>query len=229
MFSGRSLPPLLRAKQAELDVQDLCGLLQIHWQLGTVKLRSALYTRVDQALLLWGAIAFAIFATAQFSPLSWVLQAYLWSALAAAGAIATVTLTWFWARVERLAWIVYLWVALVVAGVVLTDLGIFCGWGLVLVNLCPLWLGLAALGYALTGLGLRSRTFGCIGGIHALAIALLPGAIAWQFLFAGLVLGGCLLVLSELQWDMRAPVESPVLTDTEREFNRQQARRRTTV
>jgi len=82
MVAPSSPMPLLRTKQTELDVQDLYGLLQIQLQIGGVKLRSALYTRVDRALL---------------------LQAYLWSAPTAVGAIATLALTLFWAGVERAA------------------------------------------------------------------------------------------------------------------------------
>ena len=220
-LSGDSIP-VLRAKQPELDIQDLCGLLRIQWQIGTIKLRSVFYTRIDQAFLLWGLIALIIFATAQFFPLSWVLQAYIWSSLTVVGTGAMITLTQFWARVEQLSWVVYTWAMLMVVGVVLTDLGIFAGWGFLLINLCPLWLGISALGYLLTGLGLRSRAFLGIGSIHLVGMALLPTLIGWQFLFTGVVIGGCLILLSELQWDMRGPIESPVLNEVEQEFNRQQ-------
>ncbi|WP_232214589.1 hypothetical protein [Rubidibacter lacunae] len=216
----------MRPKQSELDIQDLRGLLQVRLQLGTVQLHSAFYTRVDQALLLWSSIAIAIFATAQFSPLSWVFQAYLWTALTITGTIIVATLTRFWARVEQLSWVVRMWGLLTISGVVLTDLGIFLGWGIVLMNLCPLWFGIVALGYFFTGIGLRSRTFLGIGSIHLLAISLLPLVLGWQFLFTGLVIGGSLVLLSELQWDMRPPVESPTLSASERQFNRQQHHRR---
>ena len=226
MNLGIGSGPILRAKQHELDIQDVCGLLRIHWQIGPFNLHSAFYTRVDQAFLLWGTISFVIFAVAHFFPISWSLQAYVWSALTIAGTIAMTNLTQFWARVEQLSWVVYGWGILMVAGVVLTDLGIFLGWGNILSNLCPMWLALVALGYFITGIGLQSRSFLFIAGIHALGLAVLPNVISWQFLFTGIVMGGCLMLLSQMQWDMRPPIESPVLTETERVFNREQHRRR---
>lgn len=46
--------PVLRRKQTDLDMQDLCGLLKVRLQLGSLRLLSVAYTRVDQAILLWG-------------------------------------------------------------------------------------------------------------------------------------------------------------------------------
>ena len=51
-------------------------------------------------------------------------------------------------------------------GVPLTDLGIFLGWGQILIHLCDLWLGLSAIGYLCTGLGMRSRTLIISSIIH---------------------------------------------------------------
>ena len=62
-------------------------------------------------------------------------------------------------RVERVSWILYSWAILMITGLVLTDCSIFAGWGGLLLHLCDLWLGLSAIGYFCTGVGLRSRTF----------------------------------------------------------------------
>ncbi|MGC9505359.1 hypothetical protein [Baaleninema sp.] len=224
LFSSQE--PLLREKQDALDIQDLCGLLRIQWKLGKFTVFSAFYTRIDQALWLWGSIALIIFATAQFFPISWTIQAYIWSILTALGTVAMAILTRFWVRVEQLSWIVYVWAILMGFGLLITDLGIFLGIGRILLNLCPLWLGISALGYFATGWGMRSQTFIAIGMVHLLGIALLPNFMAWQFLFTGLLIGGSLFLLSELQWDMRPPIESPVLSDYELEFNRKQHQNR---
>ncbi|MEB3210452.1 MAG: hypothetical protein VKL39_03830 [Leptolyngbyaceae bacterium] len=104
--------------------------------------------------------------------------------------------------------------------------GIFLGWGWVILHLCQLWLGLSALGYVLTGWGVRSRTFLIAGGCHLIGIALLPLFSLWPFLFSGIIIAGTLLFLSEVQWDMRPPSDKPFLSDEENEFNQaQQARR----
>ncbi|WP_017658859.1 hypothetical protein [Baaleninema simplex] len=224
-----SKEPLLREKQDALDIQDLCGLLQIQWKVGKFTLFSAFYTRIDQALWLWGSIALVIFATAQFFPISWTIQAYLWSILTCAGTVAMAMLTRFWVRVEQLSWIVYVWAGLMGLGLLLTDFGIFFGVGTILLNLCSLWLGLSAIGYFATGLGMRSRTFVAMGIVHLLGIAILPNLMAWQFLFTGILIGGSLFLLSELQWDMRPPIDSPVLSETEKQFNRQQHHRRQSI
>lgn len=217
-----SAEPVLRTKQTHLDIQDICGLLKIHWQIGTVKLWSGFYTRVDQSLLLWGLLSFGIFTAAQFLPISWVTQAYCSSVLTLLGTLAMVVLTQFWARVEQLTWIIAVWGSLMMTGLILTDAGIFWGWGQLLTYLCPLWLGLSAVGYVATGIGMHSRTFLLIGVIHLLGIGLAQILVGWQFLLTGVVMGGSLLVLSELQWDMRPPIESPVLSETEKQFNREQ-------
>ena len=222
MFVDTKSQPILRTKQAELDIQDMCGLLRIHWQIGDFKLHSAFYTRIDQAFLVWGIIATVIFAAAQFFPINWVHQAYVWTVVTLLGTVAMTGLTHFWARVEQFMWVVCVWAGLMIAGLALTDLGIFLGWGVILANLSPLWLGIVALGYIITGLGMGSRTFLGIGGLHLLGIALLPTILGWQFLFTGILMGGSLVFLSQLQWDMRPPIQSPVLTQAERQFNRQQ-------
>jgi uncharacterized membrane protein YqjE len=109
---------------------------------------------------------------------------------------------------------------------ILTNLGIFGGWGIILMNLCSLWLGSCAIGYFLTGLGLKSRLFMLIGLIHLLTIAILPMISGWQFVTTGFVIASSLVLLSEVQWDMREAITSPVLSETEQAFNWQQRQQR---
>lgn len=214
--------PLLRDKQQDLDFQDLQGLWRIDWKIKDVTLYSGFYTRIDQVFIIWGAIAAAIFATAQFVTLSWTTQAIVWSALTVVGTVGMVSLTWFWVSVERLRWVVYGWAILILGGLALTDLGIFLGWGEILLRLCPLWLGLSAVGYFLTGLGLRSRALVFTSFIHLLGILVLPYVAAWQFLATGGVISCSLLLLAQLQWDMRSPIEYDLLTLEQKQFNQRQ-------
>lgn len=218
--------PLLRDKQAALDVQDLQGILNIEWKIRNKTLFSGIYTRVDQVFIIWGLLAAIFFTTAQFLPISWTTQAILWSTLSLIATSSMVVFTWFWVSVERLRWVVYSWVLLVLTGLIVTNLGIFLGWGKVLMHLCPLWLGLSATGYFYTGLGLKSRTLILNSLVHLIAIALLPHISAWQFLATGIVMGFSLLILAQLQWDMRSPITYDLLTLEQREFNRQQQKLR---
>lgn len=218
--------PIVRIKQQHLDVQDLKGLWKINWKIGNLTLFSRLYTRIDQVFLLFGWSSLIIFTIAQFLPISWTTQAYWWSALTAIGTLGMVALTYCWVKIERVTWLVYWWTLLMAVGLGLTNLGLFCGWGEILLNLCPLWLGLSALGYWATGLGLQSRAFIMAGFLHLLAIFGLPYLTAWQFLATGIVMGGTLLFLAEVQWDMRLPLESALLTVEQLAFNREQQRKR---
>lgn len=214
--------PLLRDKQAALDFQDLQGIVSLEWKIRNKILFSGSYTRIDQIFVIWGVLAATIFTTAQFLPISWTTQAIWWTALSLIGIVSMVAFTWFWVSVERLRWVVGCWVLLVLAGLGLTDLGIFLGWGEVLMHLCPLWLGLSAVGYFYTGLGLGSRTLTLTGLVHLVMIALLPYLSGWQFLATGIVMGFSLLILAQLQWDMRSPIAYDLLTPQQQEFNRQQ-------
>ena len=214
--------PVLRPKQQALDIQDLEGLLQVNLRFGQKSLYKTAYTRVDLGIMLWVPIVAVIFTTAQFSPISWQTQAILWSALTLIGTIAMTALTRYWAKIEHVSWVVYAWGLLAIAGLAITDLAIFQGLPLILINLCPLWLGLSAVGYILTGIGLRSRALLLCGLAHAGAIFLLPYVMAWQFIFTGLVMKACLILLAELQWDMRPPIDSAWLTPEQKEFNRRQ-------
>jgi hypothetical protein len=214
--------PIIRSKQEELDYQDRKGLLSFEVKVGDRTIISAFYTRIDQVFVVWGLICATIFFTAQFVPISWVIQAGLWTALTLGGTVSMVILTHFWVRVERLEWLLYGWVMLMVGGVVVTDLAIFLGWGQVLMRLCPLWLGVCALGYFCTGLGMRSRAFTIAALLHLLSIPLLPYVGGWQFLTTGLVMATNLLLFSAVQWDMRPPIEYQVLSLEQREFNHKQ-------
>jgi len=222
MSFSNSTEPLLRTKQTALDVQDLQGLLRIYWQVGNKTIFSGFYTRIDQVFILWGLINALIFSTAQFFPLSWHLQAIFWSTLSVVGLGGMVILVHYWVRVEKVVWVVYAWILLMLSGVILTDFSIFLGWGEVLIRLCPLWLVLNALGYFCTGIGLQSRTFMFTGLIHLLSIGILPYVGGWQFLTTGIVIVVSLLLLAEMQWDMRSPIDSDVLTSEQKEFNRKQ-------
>ena len=136
-------------------------------------------------------------------------------------------LAWFWVKVERFRWLIYLWSALVLIGLALTDYGIFMGSGIILSNLCPLWLMLCALGYGAMGLGMRSRTFLMVAALHSLAIPALSLAPAYQFSMTAIVMSSCLFFLAEVQWDMRPPVFSEALSPEQNAFNRTQHQLRT--
>ena len=193
--------PLLCRKQSIFDLPEMPGLWRFHWQIGNITVFSTFYTRLDQACIVWGVISIVIFAAAQFLPISWLTQAVWWSALTVIGTVGMVVLTPSWLRTEGLGWVLDSWIFLMVFGLVLTDLSIFLGWGEVLTYLCPLWLGLVALGYLCTGLGMRSRTLILTGLIHLLSIGILPYVGTWQFLATGIVMGGSVLLLAEFQWD----------------------------
>ncbi len=218
--------PLIRSKQEHLDVQDLAGLLRLRWQVGNITLFSGFYTRIDQTFLLWAVVTAGIFFTAQFVPLSWSFQAILWSTVTLIGTVIMAVLTLFWVKVERVSWILYAWAILMISGLVLTDCSIFAGWSGLLLHLCDLWLGLSAIGYFCTGLGLRSRAFMAIGLTHLFSIPLLTFVTPWQYLTTGIIMAGCLLLLSELQWDMRSPIDNTLLCEEQKEFNRIQQQKR---
>jgi hypothetical protein len=193
--------PLLCQKPGALDFPDVPGLWRFHLQVGNFTLFSRFYTRLDQACMVWALISTVIFAIAQFFPISWVTQAIWWSVLSVIGTVAMIALTPSWLRVEGLGWILDSWIFLMLLGVVITDLGIFLNWGTVLMYLCPLWLGLVAIGYVCTGVGMRSRTLILMGLVHLLSIGILPYVGSWQFLTTGIIMGGSVLLLAEFQWD----------------------------
>lgn len=217
---------LFRPKQEALDIQDALGSWKLEFKLGMNTLFSTIYTRIDQVFLVWGLLTLVMFTVGQLLPLSWSVLAVAWSVLTVLGTIGMASLTLFWARVESLVWLIHLWVALMLVGMAVTDYGIFCNSGVILMNLCPLWLGLSALGYGVTGVGLRSRAFLFVAVIHLCSIWFLPVVIGWQFLATGIVIGGSLLLLAQVQWDMRLPVDFEFLTEEQKAFNRQQQQQR---
>jgi hypothetical protein len=118
--------------------------------------------------------------------------------------------------------VLYGWLILILLGLLLTDLGIFLGWGKVLANLCPLWLGMSGIGYLGTGLALRSRPRLAASVFHLLGILILPYTIGWSFLFTGAVMVFSLLVLAELQWDMQHEINYAALIPKQHDLDRKQ-------
>lgn len=199
-FFNYSQPPLCR-KQPTKAIHELEGLWYVNWQIGKIRLYSTFYTRVDQACILWSFLLLPIFVTAQFIPISWSLQATLWSILSGIGTIAMVSWTSYWVKVRQVRWVLFCWVILMLSGVLLTNLSIYLGWADILLNLCQLWLGLSTMGYICTGLGVRSRALIFTGILHLLLIFILPYIAPWQFLSTGAFMALCLLLLAEFQWD----------------------------
>lgn len=200
-----SAEPVLRRKQHHLDLQDRRGLLSLQLKLGPLHI-DTVFTRIDQVFILWGALCALIFGTAQFVAIDWGAQAIFWSLLTILGTALTMHYSWFWASVERALPIVLGWVALMLAGLILTDLSIVFAWGEVMLHLGVLWLALGAVGYLATGLALRSRALLWSGLVHVAAAVAAFNLADWQFLLAGVVLSGCLIVLGSTQWDMRLPI-----------------------
>ncbi|BAY96978.1 hypothetical protein NIES37_09150 [Tolypothrix tenuis PCC 7101] len=193
--------PLLVRKLLTLEVQKQFGIRYINWQIGSVKLHSTFYTCVDQACIFWSLLLLTIFINAQFLPISWSLQATLWTILSCIGTVAMISWANYWVSERKVKWVLYSWVILMLLGVVLTDLSIYCGWVEILSNLCGLWLGLSSIGYICTALGVRSRALIFTGILHLLLIFLLPYIAPWQFLITGAFMAFCLLMLAEFQWD----------------------------
>ena len=204
--------PLLRRKQLNIEVQDLEGLWQVQFPLGKERFYSKFYTCLDRPCLLWSLLLIPLFGTAQYFPVSWMLQAGLRSVLGLGGTAAIVSMTYSWVKIERVTWVLYGWVILMLLGLLLTDLGIFLSWEKVLPNLCPLWLAISGIGYLGTGFAARSRALLATSFFHLSGILILPYTSGWSFLFTGAVMVFSLLVLAELQWDMRHPINYAALT-----------------
>ncbi|WP_200867470.1 hypothetical protein [Leptolyngbya sp. Heron Island J] len=221
MTIGFSNQPMLRLKQYTLDVQDLRGAWHVrHGIFGHVF--SGIYTRIDQIFGLWGGLALLMFTSAQVLHMSWQQMAIAWSGLTVVAIVSMVAMVRFWAQVERLMWLVYSWAVLMLVGTAITNWGVFGYVGPILLNLCPLWLGLCAIGHGLTGWGIRSRTFLALTVVHAIATFTITQLGSWQYAATGLIIGGSLLLLTQLQWDMRPPIEYAVLTEQQQAFNQQQ-------
>lgn len=209
--------PLLCRKEITSDIQSLPSVWQVHWQIGQLKF-STFYTRLDQSCILWGLISAVIFITAQFIPISWCIQAVLWSVLTIIGTVCMVSLTWFRVRLERLKKVLYFWIILILVGLALTDLSIFLGWGNILMYLCPMWLGIIALGYLGNGLLMQSRTFIITAIMHLLSIFILPYVGPWQFVITGIVMGVSVLLLAEFRWDTRSTLDLNLLTPQQKHY-----------
>lgn len=219
--------PIVRRKQPQLDIQDLRGLIYWRWRINQQTVLSWLYTRIDQVFLLWGCLAAGIFLTPQFLPgICWAHQAIIGTSLSVVGLGLMTWMVWFWVRVEGFRWLIYLWSGLVLVGLGLTDYGVFAGIGAILSHLCALWLGVCLIGYGVMGVGMRSRTFLIVAGCHGAAIPFLQFVPSYQFLTTAIVISGTLFLLAEVQWDMRPPVLSPVLSAEENAFNQAQYRSR---
>lgn len=195
--------PIFQLKQSLIDPVDLHGVIKI--QLGPqANAWIATYlTRLDQALIAWGVVTAIIFLIAQSYLIDWQTQAILWSALSCAAIAISGQLTWFWITTRQQRWIFYSWSILVLVGLGLTDYGIFAGAGIILSNLCPLWLSLSALGYITTGIGIQAQALVLIGLVHGLTIPILMWVPTSQFLFTGGVMSASLFLLATFHWEHR--------------------------
>ena len=192
-----------------LAMQDLGGLLKVHWRKRMTAVACCMtFTEIDQAFVLWGLATLVIFSLAQFSHMSWNHQAIVDAAITGAAIANTSGLTWPIAIIAKLRWVVCLWAVLMAIGVVLTAHGIFSGVGWILLNLCPLWLGLCAVGYAAMAVGMRSRCFAAAAIVHAFAALGIDHLSLYQFAGSGLVIALTLFFFSVVPWDMQAEEEA---------------------
>ncbi len=190
-------------------MRDSSGLIKAHFKGSFLtkfvsNLPTLSFSELDQAFIYWGIVAIAIFSLAQFSLISWTTQSFIDAILTSVGIASTSKLTWRLACSERLRWVIFLWAGLMSGGMALTAYSITFGVGIVLLNLCPLWLGLCSFGYLAMGVGLRSRSFTAASLVHGLAIFALSFHPGWQFLTSGLVMAFTLFFFSVVPWDMRA-------------------------
>lgn len=193
--------PLFQFKQDTVDPVDLHGVVRIRWGNPAKPFLSTYLTQLDQALLVWGGATAAIFLIAQFYAFSWTFQAVIWSVLSGVATLVSGKLGWFWVSSRRQRWILYTWSLVVLMGLLLTAYGIFAGLPMVLVNLCPVWLVLCAIGYFATGIGIQAPAFMLSGAVHLAIIPALVTFPAWQFFWTGVTMSGCLFCLALLQWD----------------------------
>lgn len=213
--------PIIAKKQSAFSICDLPGLWRVHWQIKQRVILSTFYTRHDQACLLWAVVSALIFLVAQFVKLNWLIQAVIASGLTVFCVIAMIALTFQFSAKERLIWVLYGWGLLMLVGTVTTDLSLFLGWGIVLGNLCSLWLGISGVGYLITGWQMRSRAFMLIAAVHFLAIQILPAVGPWQPLTTGLVISGCALLIAEIQWDANGVCGHAIPNDKAHNSDRQ--------
>lgn len=161
------------------------------------------YTRIDQALWIWGVTVALIFIPAQFLSLDWRVQAVLWSSLSIMAIATTHWLTWCSHQYHHLRWVMKLWAGLMLVGVAVSNYGVFGRQGWILGHMCDIWLGLCSAGYMISAIGMRSRPLAIISGIHSVAILLVNAFPQWMFLGTGIVMSWSLVLLAELWWDHR--------------------------
>lgn len=202
-----SQQPILKKKQLFLDQSQLHTLkcVEFNFQSALKIPLCGIYTCIDQAMAIWGLISAIIFINAQFLPISWTNQAVIWSIATCIGILLMFILTYSWTILEGISWLLYLWIGLMLIGMILTDLAIAFGHGIILGNLCNVWLALSAIGYAITGWAMRSRAFLLAGALHSLTMLFLPLFIGRQFLVTGIVMATNLFIFTEAQWDMLLP------------------------
>ena len=204
MTSSDFRHPLETLRTYSLVMQDLGGLLEIHFRRKIQTWPGFCFSFIDQAFLIWGGLTLIIFLTGQFSSVSWMTQAVFDAALTGAGIASTSGLTWALINDERLNWVIFLWAGLMTAGIVVTAYGIYGCVSVIMVSLCPLWMGLCALGYGAMAVGMRSHAFTAACLVHTLAITLLYHQPSWQYLTTGLVISLTLLFFSVIPWDMQS-------------------------
>jgi hypothetical protein len=195
--------PIFKFKQPLPNPEELPGILRLRWGTAERVFLDTYYTRLDQALALWGCVSAVIFLTAQFGHLTWTVQAIAWSSLTFLAIPMTFWLTWHWACAKQFRWVIYFWSLLILSGIFLTNYGIFGPSVVILMNLCPGWLGLCVLGYWLTAIGIQSGALILIGFVHLCAIPLLALMPQEQFFLTGIVMTGSLWALAAWQWDHR--------------------------
>ena len=193
--------PIFQLKKKLVDPVDLHGVLHIRLGIHNRTFLSTDLTRLDQALILWGTVTGAIFLIAQSFPIDWRLQAVAWSVLSCVAIGVCGWLTWFWVITRNQRWILYGWSLLVLVGLGLTDYAIFGGSGLLLSHLCLIWLGISALGYVVTGIGMQAPALILIGMVHLCTAAGLPLVPVWNFLLTGVVMSSSLFCLAAFYWE----------------------------
>lgn len=192
---------IFQLKQSLIDPVDLHGVINVKFSQQGKAICLTYLTRLDQALIAWGVITAAIFLIAQFCLIDWYIQAIIWSALSCIAIAISGRLTWFWVTRRNQRWISYGWSLLVIIGLFLTDYSVFTGWSVVLRHLCALWLGLSAVGYTVTGVGMQAQALILMGFLHLCAIPCVILLPVYQFLLTGVVMSISLLCLALFHWD----------------------------
>lgn len=192
--------PIFQLKRVLIDPVDLHGVLYIQWGSKNRTFISTYLTQLDQALAVWGGVTAIIFCVAQFYTLSWTVQMVVWAILSTTAMLVCNRLAWFWVTTRQKRWILYTWSILVLIGLSLSAYGIFAGQGLILGNLCSIWLGVCAIGYFITGVGIQAPALSLMGTIHLGAIPVLTALPSWQFLLTGATMSSCLFCLAAFQW-----------------------------